>query len=274
VEVTVRRGIADSGRRLPVALILGGHVTGATAARLVGGTPGVMVMAVSYPYDGEPRPSRIQFLTQIPAIRRAFLDTPPALRLALDHLYGLSEVDTTRIEGVGVSLGAPFVTIAAALDPRITRVWAIHGSGGWYAPLESSLRPAIRQAPLRYAAAAVAGVLINGPRLAPERWVAAIAPRPFVMVNATGDERLPRTAVDALYEAALEPREQLWMSGGHIHADAFTIERLVGIVRERIVADQQRIFHESLRDTSLVRTPGPGAGQWHQADGQGDGRRR
>jgi fermentation-respiration switch protein FrsA (DUF1100 family) len=234
VDVTLRREIADTGRRLPTAVVLGGHLTGAEAARLVGPVPGVLVVAMSYPFDGNPRPSAIAFLRQIPAIRGAFLDTPPALRVVLDYLVSRPEVDTTRIEAIGVSLGAPFVTIAGALDERFSRVWALHGSGGSYAPLEMSMRRSIGLAPVRKASAAIASVIIAGPRLAPERWVAGISPRPFVMVNATGDERLPMPAVERLYEAAGQPKEIIWMAGGHIHGDAETIRRLVAIVMSRI----------------------------------------
>ena len=54
---------------------------------------------------------------------------------------------------------------------------------------------------------------------AQEKWVPRIAPRPLVMVNASGDERLPRESVGALYHAAGEPKEQVWMPGRHVHAD-------------------------------------------------------
>jgi len=243
VNLTTRRQLGDSGKR-PLVVILGGHVTGAEAVRLVGEAPGVIVAAISYPFDGDPRPSKLTFLRQIPGIRRAFLDTPPALSLALDHLLRLPDVDTTRVEAVGVSLGAPFMTIAGALDQRFTRVWAIHGSGGSYAPLESNMKRAIPFAPLRAVAAGVANVIIAGPRLAPERWAERIAPRPFVMVNAMHDERMPIAAVHSLYEAARQPKEMIWLPGRHIHADQPTIRQLVRLVLERArepaVAPQRR----------------------------------
>lgn len=236
VDLTVRRDVGTGVRRLPLVVVLGGHVTGAEAARLVGETPGVMVTAVSYPFSGDPRPSKSTFLRDIPKIRAAFLDTPPALMLALDYLLARRDVDPARVEAVGVSLGAPFITIAGALDTRFTRVWAIHGSGGSYAPLEASMRRMIGFWPVRALAAGVANLIIAGPRLAPERWVSRIAPRAFIMVNATEDERLPRAAVDALYQSAAHPKEQIWMSGGHVHGDTPTIQRLVEIVFRRVSA--------------------------------------
>lgn len=236
VEVSVRRQVGDSGRRLPVVVILGGHLTGAAAAELVGETPGVAVAAVSYPFTGNPRPGTATFLRDIPRIRNAFLDTPPALLLVADYLYRRADVDTARIEAVGVSLGAPFVTIAGALDPRFTRVWALHGSGGSFAPLEASMKRSFSFAPLRMVAAAIANVIIAGPRLAPEQWAPRISPRPFIMVNATDDERLPRSAVNTLYFSAAQPKELIWMSGKHIHGDAETIQHLVRVVLSRMTA--------------------------------------
>jgi dienelactone hydrolase len=234
VDLTWRRHAADSARRLPLAVVLGGHVRGKDAVRLVGDTRGIMVAAVSYPFDGDVRPSAATFLRQIPKIRGAFLDTPPALRLALDHLHQRDDVDPGRIEAIGVSLGAPFMTIAGALDQRFSRVWAIHGSGGSYAPLEASMRQSIDFAPLRVLAAGIANVIIAGPSLSPERWVKRISPRPFMMVNALDDERMPRESVEALYDSAAHPKEIIWMSGQHVHGDAPTIQRLVAIVLERV----------------------------------------
>jgi dienelactone hydrolase len=239
VELVVRRAVADSGRLLPLALILGGPYTGREAARLVGDARGVVVAAISYPFTGNPRPDAPTFLREIPKIRAAFLDTPPAIMLALDHLLRLPGVDTSQVEAIGVSLGAPFVCIVGAIDARITRVWAIHGSGGSYQPLEANMRRTIRFTPLRMVVAALGNVIISGPRLDPVRWVGRIAPRPFVMINAIGDERLPRSAVDALYRAAREPKEQLWMTGIHVHGDSATIRRIVEIVTPRIRASRQ-----------------------------------
>jgi hypothetical protein len=201
----------------------------------LGETPGVMVATLSYPFTGDPRPDALTFLREIPKIRAAFLDTPPAVMLALDYLMKRPDVDTARVEAVGVSLGAPFMCVAGALDTRFARVWALHGSGGSYVPLEANMKRNIKVGPLRVVAAGLANVIINGPKLDPVRWVPSIAPRPFVMVNARDDERLPRSAVDALFASAREPKEIVWMSGGHVHGDKETIRALVQIVMDRMV---------------------------------------
>src|SRR5687768_11994802 len=171
VDLMLRRPRSDSGARLPLAVILGGHYTGRKAVDRIGPAPGVIVAALSYPFGGDPRPDALTFLREIPKIRGAFLDTPPAIMLALDYLRKLPDVDTTRVEAIGVSLGAPFICIAGALDTRFTRVWAIHGSGGSYVPLEANMKRNIPIAPVRALAAGIANVIISGPQLDPVKWV-------------------------------------------------------------------------------------------------------
>ena len=222
--------------RRPAVLLLGGYVTGRDAVRLIPESRGAVVAAMNYPYHGERRLSGLQILFQVPAIRRAVLDTPPAVMLAVDYLSSLTDVDPTRIEGVGVSLGAPFMVIAGALDQRLGRVWSIHGSGGSYGPLAANLRRSVRFAPARAAVAGLGSLLISGPRLAPERWVGRIAPRPFVMLNARDDEQMPRPFVRRLYESARQPKQIIWVPGGHVRAKPEIVRPLVDTVLARIVA--------------------------------------
>jgi fermentation-respiration switch protein FrsA (DUF1100 family) len=79
-------------------------------------------------------------------------------------------------------------------------------------------------------------MLVSGPRLAPERWIADIAPRPLVMINALDDERLPRASVERLFDSAREPKEMIWVSGGHVRSEAEAVRPLVKMLLERILA--------------------------------------
>lgn len=232
VELTVKRPLPDATApaRRPLAIVLGGHRTARSAVKFIPDAGDMIVAAVSYPYAGEPRPDALEFVRDIPNIRQAFLDTPPAIMLALDYLLAQPDVDPSWIEVVGVSLGGPFVTIAAALDERIGRVWVVHGSGGSYGPLEVSMRREIPVPGVRHAAAALSALIINGPSMAPERWVHRVAPRPFVMVNARDDERMPRKLVDRLFDGAKEPKRIVWLPGGHVRSNAAVLKPLVDTV--------------------------------------------
>jgi hypothetical protein len=227
---------STAGARRPLVVLLGGHNTGRDAVRLIPATRGAVVAALSYPYRGEHRVKGLAVVRYVPAIRDAVLDTPPAVMLALDYLLARPDVDPRRAEGVGVSLGAPFMVIAGALDQRLTRVWAIHGSAGSYGPLDRNLRHSIPNAPARAAVAGVASLLISGPRLAPEHWAGRIAPRPFVMLNARDDERMPRELVARLYASAHQPKSMIWVPGGHVRSRPEVVRPLVDTVLARILA--------------------------------------
>lgn len=235
VSMTTKRHVADSGARLPLALLLGGRNTGQDAVRLLENTRGVMAVALSYPYTGDPKPKGASgVLRAIPQIRQAFFDTPAALMLALDDLLSRTDVDSAQVEAIGVSLGVPFVVIAGALDPRVTRVWAVHGSGGTFTPLEHSLREIIPSAPTRFLAAGIGTLAMSGPRITPERWVPRISPRPFIMINAAEDERLPKAAVLSLFKAARKPKELIWLPGPHVTSDTDVLRPLVKMIMARI----------------------------------------
>ncbi|AMW05727.1 hypothetical protein GEMMAAP_14840 [Gemmatimonas phototrophica] len=232
VPMLIKRPLAEGAS--PLVLILGGHATGRDAARLIPDTRGRVVVAMSYPYTGPHRMKGLEIFKWAPDIRQAIHDTPPAIQLALDWLLTQPWVDTREVHGVGASLGTPFMTVAAALDRRITHVWSVHGAGRTRELLAHNAResmPAVF-APL---AGTLADVIVGGHYLTPEKWVARIAPRPFAMINAANDERLPRTAVDALYAAAEQPKSMVWMAGPHVQPNRPEVVRaLVSSVLDRM----------------------------------------
>lgn len=232
VSMLVKRPVDE--RPAPLVLILGGHATGRDAARLIPDTRGRVIVALSYPYAGPHRMKGLEVLAWAPDIRQALHDTPPAIQLALDWLLQQPWVNVDEVHGVGASLGTPFMTVAAALDPRITHVWSVHGAGRSRDLLAHNAKASMPAlfAPL---AGSLADVIVGGPYLTPEKWVARIAPRPFTMINAEADEKLPRPAVEALYAAAGEPRTLLWLPGQHVQPNRPEIVRaLVTTVLERM----------------------------------------
>jgi hypothetical protein len=244
VAIAVRRPVEDvrsdstASQRRPLYLILGGHRRGMGAGALVGDTRGSIVASLDYPFEGNERAKGIAVVAEVPSIRRAFHDTPPAVLLALDYLLSRPDVDPARVELVGASFGAPFATIAAALDTRVTRLWLVHAGGEPFTLIENGLRPSIAFAPARQAVAALATLLASGPRFAPEAWVGRVAPRPVVMINARDDERIPRRAVDVLWARVREPRQQSWLDGRHVQGNRPEVLRaLVNTIMEYAASD-------------------------------------
>lgn len=223
-------------RSRAAVLILGGHRTGRDAVALIPATRGTVVAAMSYPFGGDHRAKGLALASSVPAIRRALADTVPAIQLAIDHLVADEEVDPTRIELVGVSLGAPFVCVAGGLDERPRRVWSIHGGGDNHALLEHNLAREVEAAWLRVPAAYLLNRLDYGNALSPERFVGRIAPREFVMINGVADERVPRQLVELLYAAAEEPKQLIWREGGHLRkSDTDVVQGLIDLVLDRVL---------------------------------------
>ena len=213
VQMLIKRPLEDTPT--PLVVILGGHVTGRDAARLIPDTQGRVVVALSYPYDGPHRMKGLEVLRWAPDIRQALLDTPPAIHLSLDWLLQQPWVNAGEVHGIGASLGTPFMVVAAALDQRITHLWSVHGAGRSRALLAHNAKANVPTtlAPL---AGFLADIIVAGPWLTPEKWVAQVAPRPFIMLNALDDEKLPRADIEALYMAAGQPKSITWFPGGHV----------------------------------------------------------
>ena len=72
--------------------------------------------------------------------------------------------------------------------------------------------------------------------LDPERYAAAISPRPFLMLNGSEDSVVPRASVLALYEAARPPKELIWVKSEHVQpSEAQLLRELSGIVASWLV---------------------------------------
>ncbi|MSU46800.1 MAG: hypothetical protein EXS42_06685 [Lacunisphaera sp.] len=222
--------------RLPLVVLLGGHRTGRDAVDLLGAPGPFAVAALDYPYDGPERPRGWrQSLATIPAARRALLETPQAVLLALDWLTAQPWVDPSRVELVGVSLGVPFAAVVGALEPRFRRVWLIHGGAGNREWIEHNLGTKVQSELLRGIAGRLVYLLAHGPTLEAEYWAPRIAPRPVIIIGAREDRRLPPHLVERLHAAAGEPKELIWIDGGHVDRRPEAVRRLLELVRARLV---------------------------------------
>lgn len=255
IGLAIRRPVpsaADSGQvRRPLFLILGGHERGKGAGALIGDTRGAIFASMEYPFEGNHRAKGLEIVAQVPLIRRALYDTPPAVHLVLDYLLARSDVDSTRVELVGASFGAPFATIAAARDPRVTRLWLAHGGGDTFAMIDRGLEKEIPWPLLRRPVSHLANLLASGPRFTPERWIAQVAPRPVVMLNAEADEKIPRRSVEILYEAAAQPKELVWLPGNHMQGNRPEVLR-------RLVDAMMQRMDLAIADSAAAMTVSPG----------------
>jgi hypothetical protein len=179
-----------------------------------------------------------------PLVRRRLITDPAFMAQSLadltagvDVLTATPGVDATRIGYAGFSLGGMLGTVFTAGEPRIrAAAIVIAGSFAYKRYWERGATDEER-AQRRRAAEATDPVF----------FAAAIAPRPFLMVNTIDDPVFPRAAVDTLFAAAREPKEQRWRPGTHHQWGA-------GIYKDVFTFLQQSLADPSLR-ADAVRPP-------------------
>lgn len=211
---------ADAEEALPVLMILGGHRTGSRVVELFSDVENRSVVGVEYPYDG---PEKVKGVLPIakttPLVRRAFLDTVPAVSLVLDWLNEQPWVDKNRIVLIGASLGVPFAAAAAARDERITALMLVHGAADNRLWIEMQVARRLDARFLHYPLSIVLHWMAYGSVLDTPAHVASIEPRPVLIVGAREDERTPAGQEILLYEAAQEPRRLRYTNGQHVEPD-------------------------------------------------------
>ncbi len=218
VDLRVLRPAILTAQGLPVLVLIGGHQTGKDAVDLVGTPVGMAFAAIDYPYPGETVIEGFwASIRAIPRIQRAFIDTPPALSLALEWLLQQAWVDPQRIELVGVSLGVPFAAAAGAVDTRFSRVWLMHGGAENLPWVDHAGRRAIPNGLLRGVVARGALLLVYGNSFEARNWIPEIAPRPVIIVAARNDDFVPAEAQQPFIELAKSDHvELIWTEGMHV----------------------------------------------------------
>lgn len=218
VDVRIKRPANTTAARLPVLLIIGGEGTGKRAVDLADTPDFVASAAIDYPFAGSRDIRGLgSAIKMIPALQRAFLDTPPALMLVRQWLVQQSWVDRSRVELVGVSLGVPFAAVAGALDPGFSRVWLIHGGADNPSWINHALKRHVENDIARGAATSLLHLLVYGQSFNTPQWVRDTSPRPVVLVAARDDERVPLVATNAMEALASHAHvELIWTVGRHI----------------------------------------------------------
>ena len=237
VDMRLVRPTTEPGQTLPLIIVMGGEGTGKDAVDLVGIPQGVAYLALDYPYEGDQELDAFwESVTAIPAIQQAFLDSPPAMSLAVDWAEQQAWFDADKVELVGASLGVPFTAVAGALDQRFTRVWLLHGGAENLPWVMHVGRRYVENEFLRGIVARGALLLVYGNSFEAIDWIPEIAPRPLIIVAARDDDFVPREAREPFIEAAeSEFIEIIWTDGRHIRPTRQNeLQQLLDVVLSRV----------------------------------------
>jgi dienelactone hydrolase len=214
----------EKGRRFPAIVLLGGKATGKYAVNYALGIRDVIVVAPDYPYDPRDSYTLIEFLSDVPEIRKALLDMVPAVMLVTDYLWQRNDVDTTKMVLLGYSFGAPFVPCIISHDRRAAVAAMVYGGG----ELRSLIRHNVRryEGPLMSEFVGLLGGLLLRP-LEPLRYVNEVAPTPLIMINGADDEQIPRQNAERVYDKAREPKRIIWLESRHVDVSDAELTKLI-----------------------------------------------
>ena len=140
---------------------------------------------------------------------------------AIDFASRQPELVAGRVAGLGFSIGASAVALAAAEDTRIRAVVLESVFPSFAEELKDKMgaRGILSLWPAR-AAARLSGV--EGDRIRPVESVARIRPRPVLFVAGGMDRDTPLPVMSRVYAAAHEPK-QLWIAEGADHGEPFAV---------------------------------------------------
>lgn len=252
--------VADDGRRVNRAfvrtplrpsgeartlVVYAGKETGEQILRLIPEWPDLTLVAPLYP-DLEPQSAADRLLLPA-ALRQAVFVTVATGMAALDHLdaqYRRAERrDRGRTVALAASLGTSFGTIHTVLDERIDELVIVHGGGDFPTVLRNIQQR--RGRPVRAAVLPwVAEALID--TYDPVHWIERIEPRPLLMIATRQDRHFPVSSVEAVYDAAAEPKRIVWTETEHVGAAKAGIVESIMVEVDRYL--QSASAYDELRE--------------------------
>jgi uncharacterized protein len=165
------------------------------------------------------------------------------LGAAIDYLAGRPEVDRRRIATLGFSAGAAISIHVAAQDPRISAVMSCACPADFKSIYQAEKRHFVTGYFRELGIIRDAGFperedewFAHFAEVSAENSVAAIAPRPLLLVHGTADNVVPRDNVARLFAAAGEPKELVLVEGaGHrLRQDAAAMARVMAWLKAKI----------------------------------------
>src|SRR5262245_44552991 len=179
-------------------VLLGGIGTDDRAALLVPDSLPVGVLAVSWPWRGSRKMSRLEFVGNIGAMRDAMLRTPGALARGVEAVRRAHP--GSRVALVGASLGVPPAVAAVSLV-RPDGLALVGGGADLARLMRSEVERSMGGGPLAAGTAALAGPLgawMLAP-LEPSRAAQAARDLPTLLVDAEDEERFPPECIEKLH---------------------------------------------------------------------------
>lgn len=220
----------------------GGNKNGLQMLAPVFAMQGIATFAIDAEYHGDRKqPGSDIFSAYLYRNRDAIIQTVIDLRRAIDFLQSRQEIDGKRIGYIGLSMGGILGGILAGVDERVQAPILIVAGGDWGYLFRTSQHSTVRQLrekhPELFKSAQKMNEIMGA--VDPVNWVAHIAPRPLLMINGTNDQIVPKECTERLFAAAKEPKEIVWLEGGHIPQPVAVLRKVDEWLSKYLLAGQQ-----------------------------------
>jgi dienelactone hydrolase len=144
----------------------------------------------------------------------------------VDYLLQRGDMDPERLDFLGASYGGILGCAVLAHEPRL-RCGVLAMVGGNFRKLLGSMARKHRsESKILWPVAAELGAWFIRP-FEPLTFVGKVAPRPLLFLNVEVDELINRQCVAELYEAAGEPKEEIWYGGAHNDITEETVRQMM-----------------------------------------------
>jgi len=157
------------------------------------------------------------------ALRRRIILTVVEARRLVDVVEERPDIDPQRIYLWGASFGAITGCAAMSFEPRF-KAGVLTLIGGDFPRMVADTPYRLRPWQ-RFAGRVIAWMFRP---IDPVRYVDKISPRPLLFQNALGDDLLPRSCVEAVYNAAGQPKEIIWYDSVHNHLEYHMAVKIAG----------------------------------------------
>jgi hypothetical protein len=239
----------------PAVLVASGIETGHLVIELLDERPSVIVMAIRYPYSGEPDFSGLKAISTLVELREAGMKSIPSILLALDYLTTYPDVDTNDVAVATVSFGTFVGVPAGVLHQGVKRLIVVQGGGDIAAIVVANAERL--EMPLPPKISGWLGKLFLLP-FEPNRYIADFSPRHLLMVSSPGDLLFPDESAKSLYDHAREPKEIIWHKSKHVMPGELDIvKELTNIVIERVYKERMNSSSQGTSGTGSPYTKRP-----------------
>ncbi|HEX8552239.1 MAG TPA: alpha/beta fold hydrolase [Abditibacteriaceae bacterium] len=208
---------ATTAQKLPAIVLLhgkDGRIEDVVPLALVLAARGYASILPEVVGHGERRNGVPLFNPDAPTMRAGFIESVQDIRRAVDVLQSRPEIDGKRIGLLGISMGAIMGTLTSAVEERIQTAVLIVGGGDWATIGKQSNERFARDQRKIGALTEEQITLLND--IDPKNFAAHISPRPVLMLNGRRDSIIPAASATILFEAAREPKKQIWFETGHL----------------------------------------------------------